>query len=299
MQIGITGATGLIGRALGILAAAQGHDVIAYTRNPAKAHLPWAREVRPLDARAPLPLDAAGLDVLVHLAGESVLGWWTEAKKARIRDSRVDFTQRLTCCLASASPRPAALLCGSAVGYYGDRGDEWLAESASPGEGFLAQVCVDWEAAALHAQPLGMRVVLLRTGLVLAAEGGAFALMRRAFSAFVGGRLGNGSQWIPWIHLQDEVRMILWAAEQPDVSGPLNLVAPAPVTNAEFTRVLARALHRPALLPVPAFVLRGLVGEASGMLLGSQHATPDAALACGFQFDHPVLEDAVEALVAC
>ncbi len=298
MQIGITGATGLIGRALGSLALAHGHDVVAFTRDPARAQLPWAKEVRPVDAGAPLPIDATGLDVLVHLAGESVLGWWTEARKQRIRDSRVDFTQRVARCLAAASPRPAALLCGSALGYYGDRGDEWLRESSPPGQGFLAEVCAGWEAAARRAEQLGIRVVLLRTGMVLAAEGGAFPLMRNAFSAFAGGRLGNGSQWVPWIHLQDEVRMILWAAEQPNLSGPLNLVAPGAVTNADFTRTLAGVLHRPAVLHVPAFALKGLLGEMAGMLLGGQHATPDAALAYGFQFDYPSLKEAVEALAA-
>ncbi len=298
MRIGITGATGLIGKALGNLAVAHGHEVIAFVRNLSKARLPWAKEVRPIDTQAPLPLNATGLDVLINLAGEPVLGRWTEAKKQRIRDSRIDFTQRVTRCLAAASPRPATLINGSAVGYYGDRGDELLPETAPRGEGFLAQVCVDWETAAMRAEQLGIRVVLLRTGVVLAPGGGAYPLMKKAFSCFVGGKLGSGRQWMPWIHVQDEARMILWAAEQPGISGPLNLSGPAPVTNAEFTRALARSLHRPAFLPAPAFALRVVMGEASSMLLGSERATPSAALAAGFQFDYPTLEEALEALAA-
>lgn len=297
MKIGITGATGLIGRTLGKLALAHGHEVIAFTRNPARTSLEWAAEVRPVDTAASMPLDASGLDALVHLAGEPVLGRWSEAKKQRIRDSRVEFTQKVTRCLAAASPRPAVLLSGSAVGYYGDGGDAVLPETAAAGEGLLAKVCVEWEAAARRAQQLGVRVVLLRTGLVLAKEGGAFKLMRRVFSACVGGRLGSGNQWMPWIHVQDEARMILWAAEQPQVSGPLNVVAPGAVTNREFTRVLAGALHRPAFMHAPAFALRFLLGEAAAMLLEGQRAVPQAALGGGFQFDYASLDEALQALV--
>ena len=297
MKIGIIGATGLIGGALGKLALAHGHEVIAFTRNPAKVHLDWAAQVRPVDMAAAMPLDASGLDVLVNLAGESVFGRWPEAKKKRIRDSRIEFTQKVTRCLAAASPRPAAFLSGSAVGYYGDGGDAVLPETAPSGDGFLAEVCVDWEAAARRAEQLGVRVVLLRTGVVLAPEGGAFKLMRRAFSACVGGKLGSGDQWMPWIHVQDEARLILWAAEQPRVSGPLNLVAPGAVTNREFTRVLARALHRPAFMHAPAFALRLLLGEAAGMVLEGQHAVPQGALTQGFQFDDPSLDEALQPLV--
>ncbi|MDB6137685.1 MAG: hypothetical protein JWO94_757 [Verrucomicrobiaceae bacterium] len=298
MKIGITGASGLIGTALGRLAVAHGHEVIAFTRDPARARLEWASQVRPADMGAAMPLDASGLDALVNLAGESILGRWTEAKKKRIRESRVEFTQKLTRCIAAASPRPMVFLSGSAVGFYGDRGDETLLETAAPGDGFLAQVCVDWEAAALRAEQLGVRVVLLRTGVVLGAEGGAFKLMRKAFAACLGGRLGSGRQWMPWVHLQDEARMILWAAEQPAVSGPLNVVAPGGVTNEEFTRALARVLHRPAFMHVPAFALKCLLGEAAAMVLDGQHVIPGKAMDHGFQFDHPELEEALEALVA-
>ncbi|MDB6075373.1 MAG: hypothetical protein JWO89_3013 [Verrucomicrobiaceae bacterium] len=297
MKIGITGATGLIGRTLGKLAVAHGHEVIAFTRNPAKTYLDWAAEVRPVDMAAAMPLEASGIDVLVNLAGESVFGRWPEAKKKRIRDSRMEFTQKVTRCLAAASPRPSTLISGSAVGYYGDGGGSVLTEASGAGEGFLASVCVEWEAAARRAEQLGVRVVLLRTGVVLATEGGAFKLMRRAFSACVGGRLGSGTQWMPWIHVQDEARMILWAAEQSNVSGPLNLVAPGAVTNREFTRVLAKTLHRPAFMHAPAFALRLLLGEAAGIVLEGQHAVPQAALTGGFQFDYPSLDEALQALV--
>ena len=297
MKIGITGATGLIGTALGKLAVAHGHEVIAFTRNPAEAEMPWAAQVRGVDVSAPLPLDASGVDVLVNLAGESILGYWTEAKKKRIRESRIEFTQKVARCFASASPRPSAFLSGSAVGYYGDRGDEALTESALPGEGFLAKVCAEWEASARRAEQLGLRVVLLRTGVVLAEDGGAFPLMKSAFSSFLGGRLGSGRQWMPWIHVQDEVRLILWAAEQQAISGPFNLVAPGVVTNRDFTSLLAGELHRPALMHAPAFALKCLLGEASQMLLGSQRVAPQVSLTHGFQFDYPELEGAVQALV--
>lgn len=298
MRIGITGATGVIGRAVGTLAAGHGHQVVAFTRDPARsASLGFASEVRPVDARAAEPLDASDLDVLVHLAGEPVLGLWTESKKQRIRDSRVDFTQRLVRCLAAASPRPVSLLCASAIGIYGDRGDELLDEASAPGEGFLAGVCKDWEASAKRAEQLGMRVVHLRTGIVLANEGGAFKLISKAFELGLGGRLGAGGQWMSWIHLLDEARLILWAAERQDFQGHINLVAPGPVTNAEFTRVLAKALHRPAFMHAPVFALRLAMREAASVLLDSQRVMPNLALAHGFQFDCPTLESALAALL--
>ncbi|MFZ4594765.1 MAG: TIGR01777 family oxidoreductase [Verrucomicrobiaceae bacterium] len=298
MRIGITGATGLIGSAFGKLAATHGHELVAFTRAPQRTTLPWASEVRPIDTRAKLPLDAWGLDVLVHLAGESIMGLWTAAKKKRIRDSRVDLTQRIVRCLAEPSPRPAALISASGVGIYGSRSNEVLTESSQHGADFLADICVEWEAAAQRAEQLGLRVVTLRTGLVLAKEGGLLPLMRTAFSFALGGRLGSGAQWMPWIHLQDEVRLILWAVENRQVSGPLNLSAPHPVTNAEFTTLLARAVHRPAIFHAPAFLLKQLPGGFGNMILGSQRAVPDKALASGFQFDHPDLAPALQNVLA-
>lgn len=298
MRIGLTGATGFIGKLFGKLAAAHGHEVIAFTRSPAKAALPWCREIRPLNTEAAMPLDASGVDVLVHLAGESVLGYWTSAKKRRIRDSRVEVTQRITRCLANAAPRPAAMLCASGSGFYGDRGDEMLDESSGHGDDFLAQVCVDWEAAARRAEQLGIRVVQLRTGMVLGNEGGAWPLMKLAFHNYLGGRLGTGRQWVPWIHVNDEIRLILWAAERTDIGGQINLVSPNPVTNAELTKAIAKTLERPAFMHAPAFAVRLIMGEFASALLSSQRVQPNMALTHGFQFDHPKLDGALTALTA-
>lgn len=298
MRIGITGVTGLIGRAFGNLAAAHGHEVIGFSRNPSRVTLPFVREMRPINDGAAMPLDASGIEVLVHLAGEPVLGLWTAKKKQRIHDSRVEFTQRLARSLAAASPRPKALICGSATGFYGDRGDEVLDESSSPGDDFLARVCVEWEAAAQRAEQVGIRVVRLRTGVVLANEGGAFKLMRLAFSNMVGGKLGSGEQWMPWIHLQDEARLILWAVEHQEFSGQINAVSPQPVKNADFTRSLGRALNRPAFMPAPAFAMKLVLGEMAGAMLASQRVMPNVAQALGFQFDYPTLDSALQALIA-
>lgn len=298
MRIGITGATGLIGSAFGRLAAAHGHELVAYTRSPQGTAIAWASEIRPIDTKAELPLDAWGLDVLVHLAGESIMGLWTAAKKQRIRDSRVDLTQRIVRCLAEPSPRPAALISASGVGFYGSRSNEVLTETSQHGLDFLADICVEWEAAAQRAEQLGLRVVTLRTGLVLAKEGGLLPLMRTAFSFALGGRLGKGTHWMPWIHLQDEARLILWAVENSQLSGPLNVCGPNPVTNADFTTQLARAVHRPAIFHMPAFLLKQLPGGFGSMILGSQRAVPEKALAGGFQFDHPDLAQALNQLIA-
>ena len=288
----------MIGTAFGKLAAAHGHELVAYTRAPQGTAIPWAHEIRPIDTRAELPLDAWGLDALVHLAGESILGVWTAAKKQRIRDSRVDLTQRIVRCLAEPAPRPAVLVSASGVGFYGSRSNEVLTETSQHGMDFLADICVEWEAAALRAEQLGLRVVTLRTGLVLAKEGGLLPLMSTAFGFALGGRLGKGTHWMPWIHLQDEARLILWAVENHQVSGPVNLSAPNPVTNAEFTTQLARALHRPAIFHVPELLLKQLPGGFGSMILGSQRALPEKALAGGFQFDHPDLTPALQGLLA-
>lgn len=298
MRIGITGATGFIGGVLGKLAAMHGHEVVAYTREPAKADLPWAAQLRAVDARAPMPLDASGVDVLVHLAGESILGLWTSAKKKRIRDSRVELTQRITRCLAEASPRPRALLCASGSGFYGDRGDQILDETASQGSDFLASVCIEWEAAAQRAEQLGVRVVHLRTGFVLGAEGGAWPVLKTAFNNYVGGRLGDGKQWMPWIHVQDEARLILWAAESENIQGPLNLASPNPQTNADFTKAVAKALECPAFMHAPKFMLKLVLQELADGITASQRVKPSKAITNGFPFDYPTLDLALAALMA-
>lgn len=293
MKIGITGASGLIGQKVGRLALESGHEVIGYSRRPmadtaaiSRACLSTAADVLPEQ-----PLDA-----LVHLAGESLLGLWTAAKRRRIWESRVRLTQALVTRLRGWQPqnRPRVLLCASGIGFYGDRGDEVLDEGSSAGSGFLADLCQAWEAAAREAEALGIRVVLLRTGMVLAREGGAYPVMRLAFRCGLGGRLGSGKQWMSWIHAQDEAAMILWAAENDAVSGPLNLCAPQPVRNADFTRQLAASLRRVALLPAPAWALKRLLpGMAEEMLFASQQAFPRQAAAFGYRFAHSSLAGAL------
>ena len=295
MRIGITGATGLVGRHFVRRAQAAGHEVVAYSRRAGEGRLQQPT-ARPWE----LPEPDAPLDALVHLAGEPVFGLWTAAKRARIRDSRVAFTERMVAHVAGWKQAPGTLVAASAVGYYGDGGDAVLEESSASGEGFLAEVCRGWEAAAMGARAaFGARVVCLRTGLVLGLEGGALPLMRRAFLLGGGGRLGSGRQWMPWIHLEDEVGLILLAVEQTGLSGPMNLTAPHPVTNAEFTRVLAKVLRRPAILHVPSLVLATLLGGMGReMLLQGQRALPAVAQAAGYRFAYPELGPALAQLLA-
>ncbi len=296
LRIGVTGATGFIGRHFQQLARARGHEVTAYSRRAAGGAGPLHQ---PAAAPWALPEPDAPLDALVHLAGESVFGLWTPAKRARIWDSRVAFTEKLVRHLATWRRPPAVLVSASGTGYYGDRGDEALDESSRGGSGFLAEVCRGWEAAAAGAvEAFGARVVMLRTGLVLGTHGGALPLMRRAFAFGVGGRLGSGRQWMPWIHLEDEVALILHAVENASLSGPVNMTAPNPVTNAEFTRLLAGALRRPAFFHAPAFAIKALGGMGREMLLSGQRALPVAAEAAGFRFQYPELAGALAQLLA-
>lgn len=298
MKIGITGASGLIGQKVGRLGVDSGHEIIGYSRHAMKADAVIRRSCL---TSAGDPLPETPLDALVHLAGESLLGVWTAAKQRRIWESRVELTQAIVARLRNWQPqhRPRVLLCASGIGFYGDRGDELLDEQSRAGSGFLADLCQAWEAAAREAEGLGIRVVLLRTSMVLAREGGAYPLMRMAFRLGVGGRLGSGKQWMSWIHAQDEAALILWAAENETVSGPLNLCTPQPVTNADFTRSLARSLKRPAFLHAPAIALRLLAGGmAKEMLLTSQRVMPRTALSHGYRFAHGDLEEALTTL-AC
>jgi uncharacterized protein (TIGR01777 family) len=241
----------------------------------------------------PAPEDALlDADAVLHLAGEPVAQRWTAAAKQRIRDSRVVGTSHLVAALADCSPRPATLVCASAIGYYGSRGDELLSEDSAPGTGFLADVCVGWEREAAKAEALGMRVTRIRTGVVLDPRGGALKPMLAPFRFGLGGPLGGGRQWMSWIHASDLAEMFRFALENP-APPVLNGVAPGSVTNAEFTRALATALHRPAFLPVPKLALRMLFGEMADMLLSSQRVAPVAAEAAGFQFQHPQLAEAL------
>lgn len=297
MRIGITGATGFIGTHLKKLASQRGHEIVAYSRSPRPGSGTF---VQPADTPWALPEPDLPLDALIHLSGEPVFGLWTASKRARIHVSRGVFTEKMVDHLSTWTQPPTALLVASGVGYYGDRGDEILTESSLAGSGFLADVCLSWEAAAQRAkQRLGARVVQFRTGLVLGKEGGALPLMRRAFGLGAGGNLGSGRQWMPWIHIADEVGLMLWAAENTAVAGPLNLTAPNPSTNADFTRALAATVHRPAFFHAPAFILKTLLGDlAEEMLLTSQRALPSAAQAAGYAFQYPDLTPALAHLLA-
>ena len=297
MKALVTGATGLVGGAL--LQRLEAPHVL--TRSVAAAATEagapsttwsWQPEREPAPAAA-----FAGVDTVFHLAGEPVAeGRWTAAKKQRIENSRVLGTRHLVQTLAQLSTRPAVLVCASAIGYYGDRGDELLEESAAPGAGFLAQVCRGWEAEALQAEQYGVRVVRARLGLVLAPEGGALERMLPPFRLGVGGKLGDGKQWMSWVQLADVLGLLLHAATRSDLRGALNVVGPAPVTNAEFTRALGRALGRPTLLTVPRLALSAAFGEVSTALLGSQRVVPHVALETGYRFVYPELG---AALAAC
>ena len=296
----VSGATGLVGRRLVPALLERGSAVRVLTRDLAGAAA--ALDPRALRARwdgaSPPPQSLDGVEAVVHLAGEPVFaGRLTASRRRRIRDSRVGSTGNMVAALATAAPehRPSTFVCASAVGYYGDRGDEILEESAAAGAGFLAEVCQAWEAAAAGAEDHGLRRVSLRIGIVLAGEGGALPMMALPFRLGAGGRLGDGKQWVPWIHIDDLVALILATLGDESYSGPVNATAPEPVRNAELTRILGRTLHRPTLLPAPSFAIRAALGELAEELLGSRRAIPAMALARGFPFRHPDLGAALAA----
>lgn len=303
MKIAVTGATGFVGRPLVRNLLARGHDVVVLTRNPEKARagLPALCEARSWDPhRATPPELLRSIDVVVHLAGESVAGGrWTEQRKHEIRASRIDGSRSLVDAITAlpASERPRALVSASAIGFYGDRGGELLDESSPAGSGFLAGVCRDWEAEVARASTSGVRTVSVRVGVVLGKDGGALQAMLPPFRLGAGGRVGSGEQWMSWIHLDDLVALFVHAVENEAVSGIVNGTAPAPVTNADFTRALGRALGRPTIVPVPGFALRLLLGEMSDILLASQRVAPQRTLATGFAFRFPELPAALDDLV--
>jgi uncharacterized protein (TIGR01777 family) len=295
----LSGATGLIGGRLLAAFTSEGAAVRALARRPDAAR-PLAPPHRWLgwDGRRFPPAAVAGVDAVVHLSGEPVMaGRPTAARRERIRASRIDSTRSLGEAIASlpAPERPRVLVCASAVGYYGSRGDETLDEDAAPGHGFLADLCRAWEAEAQGIARHGVRCVSLRFGIVLAREGGALPLMALPFRIGLGGRLGDGRQWFPWIHVSDAVSLVRAALRDEGYGGPVNAVAPEPVRNAELTRTLARLLGRRAPFAMPAFVLRTALGEISGELLDSRRCVPRRALARGFAFAYPNLEPALHA----
>ncbi len=296
MKTLVTGATGLIGTHL----LPHLEDVVVLSRNAARAReqLAWhsSLSVHGWDAeKEPAPADAfRGVDAVIHLAGEPVAdGRWSEERQRRIRDSRVIGTRHLVDTLLSLSQAPKVLVSGSAVGIYGDRADETLDEDSPLGRDFLADVCAGWEREALRAEQAGLRVVTVRTGVVLSADGGALAKMLTPFKMGVGGRLGHGRQWMPWIHIADEVGLLLHAATHDTVTGPMNAVSPNPARNADFTKTLAGVLRRPAVFPVPALALKTLFGDMSQVLLASQRVAPKVARDTGYTFQFPELSVAL------
>ena len=297
MNITLTGATGFLGSGLLAKLIADGHRVhVLGRRRSARLEASVAFSEWSAEAEPP-PESLAGADAVIHLAGEPVAQRWTAAAKARIRNSRVDGTRLLVDALARQPRRPAVFVCASAIGIYGSRGDEILTETSAAGQGFLAEVVTDWESAAQAAEPLSIRVVSLRLGVVL-GRGGALAKMLPPFRFGVGGRIGSGRQWMSWIHIADAVALILFALGNTALRGPVNATSPQPVTNLEFTHELAGALHRPAIFPVPPVALKLLFGEMAGVLLGSQRVLPKTAEAAGFQFRYPELRPALEEILA-
>ncbi len=299
----ITGATGLIGTALAAACARDGIRVSALVRNTARAadRLPHAT-LHAWDATGGPPPDAAlaGAEVVVNLVGEPLAdGRWSDARKKQLRDSRVVGTRALVDALRALSPRPRVLISASGVGYYGNRGAEILTEASPAGSGFVAELARDWEAEALKAEELGIRVVLLRNGVVLAREGGMLKKLLPPFRLGLGGKIGTGNQWMPWIHLEDEIGLIRHAIDHEAVRGPLNVVAPEPATNAEFVRAVGEVLGRPTALTAPAFALRLAFGTMTDeVLLASQRAMPVRTLETGYTFRHPLLRDALSELLA-
>lgn len=290
MRITITGGTGFIGRELVRQLKARGDEVRLLSRS--RPPYQWD----PL--AGPPPREALeGADAVVHLAGESVSQYWTSPARNRIRESRTKGTQNLVLGLSQMAAPPRVLVAASAVGFYGDRGDEMLDESSLPGTGFLPEVCQEWEDASNSAARLGVRVVTKRTGVVLHPAGGALAKMLLPFKLGLGGAFGSGLQWMPWIHLADQIGSILYSIDNEALSGAVNAAAPNPVTNREFVWSLARALHRPAFLPVPAFALRLLLGEMSEIVLASQRVLPTALVQSGYQFQFPQLDSALTGLL--
>lgn len=297
MNILISGATGFIGTRLCRQLGEDGHNVSALSRDPASAVrlLPLLRRVSPWDPLISRPPEEAfeNIDAVVHLAGESVAGRWHAAKKRAIRESRILGTRHLVAGIESLGAKPKVLISASAIGYYGNRGEELLDEEAPPGAGFLSEVCQAWEGEAARAEELGLRVVCLRSGIVLGAGGGALATMLPPFKLGLGGPLGSGHQWWSWVHLDDVIGIITEALEDETLEGPLNLTAPRPLRQEEFARALGQVLGRPALLPAPAWVLKLALGEFAGELLASQRVLPRQIQAQGYHFRFGELEPAL------
>jgi uncharacterized protein len=297
MRILITGGTGLIGRQLCKALLAEGHQLTVLSRHPETVAAKCGANVQ-----AMVSLDdwhpEQTFEAVINLAGEPIVdAWWSVKRKQVLRDSRIALTETLVQRITAAKQKPVVLLSGSAVGYYGNGGDKELYESTSAGADFSANLCRDWERAALAAKAVGVRVCLLRTGLVLSRSGGLLGKMLLPFKLGIGARLGNGKQWMSCVHIDDYVAMVLRLLADGQLSGPFNMVAPNPVTNAEFTRLLAHTLHRPAFFIAPEFMLRLAMGERAALMLEGQRVLPANLTDAGYQFKYPKLSSALDALL--
>ena len=301
MRVTVTGATGLLGTRLVRELTGRGDEVTVLSRDPERARqaLGGVQAVAWDPSAGPAPVEALeGRDVVVHLAGEPVAQRWTDDAKRRIHDSREQGTRHLVDGIRAAQQRPAALISSSAVGFYGPHGDEPLPEDTPPGDDFLAKVCVVWENEAANAEELGLRVVLVRTGVVLDKNGGALGKMLPFFKAGVGGPVAGGKQMMPWVHADDVLGIYLRAIDDPSWSGPVNATAPEPVSNRDFSKALGRALHRPAIAPVPAFAIHILYGDMAEIVTKGQNAVPRRTLELGYEHRHPQLDEALRAALA-
>ena len=295
MHIWLTGGTGLIGRQLCQHWLAQGHRLTVWSRRPEQVARLCGDAVRGV---ASLQEVIGPVDAVINLAGAPIADRpWTHKRKALLWSSRISLTETLLVWLEGLAEKPAVLISGSAVGWYGDGGERELTEASGPvQDDFPSQLCVAWEETAQRAEALGIRVVLVRTGLVLAAEGGFLSRLLLPFKLALGGPIGNGRQWMPWVHIHDQIALIDFLLHQHDARGPYNACAPHPVRNREFAKTLGQVLHRPAFMPMPAFVLKVGLGELSGLLLGGQKALPERLLAAGFTFQFTELKAALDDL---
>jgi uncharacterized protein (TIGR01777 family) len=297
-RILVSGVSGPIGAALLPSLKARGYEVTRMVRGAVAGAISGEDQIAWDPAKPIASEKVSGFDAVIHLAGESIVGRWTNDKKKKICDSRVAGTTVLAEALAHAKDKPQVFVCSSAIGYYGDRGNEVLNEESAPGEGFLPDVCREWEAATKAAADAGIRTVQIRTGVVLSPSGGALGKMLTPFKMGVGGRIGNGRQWMSWIDVQDMVGAIHHIVKSDLLQGPVNMVAPKPVTNAEFTKTLASVLSRPAIFPVPAFVVKLAFGEmGETVLLGSQRVEPAQLVASGYPFRFSDLRSSLENLL--